>query len=352
MADTPDLSAGESVEELGDFLAEHLDDGEQTDEQKEESQEEQQESPDDELEAENSEAEGEQTEEAKEADELPELAETLEGLAEQIGVDAADLLALGVTIKVNGKDKVVTIADALNGHALESDAAQRSEVLAAQQHQFNEQVQRADTEYRQRFQNLDQILQFAATELMEAESNEDLDQLLTDGDTEGYLQAKRRMETRQAKIGQIGHERNRLMAEEQTRQQAAKSEYRSQQEQLLLRDYPELNDPEKGSAFDREITTAVTSYGFSPVEVEEWMGGAYDHRHIKILKDAIAFKALQNGKASTRKKLKLLPKVRKPGASRGSEEESLDKTQELKKRVRSAGGRDEDLNIRLFEDFA
>ena len=105
-----------------------------------------------------------------------------------------------------------------------------------------------------------------------------------------------------------GLERARIQQaqEAQQREQAA-TQQRIQQEIQLLKDaVPETRTEEGFKAFREEILTyAPKEYGFSAEEI----GNLGDHRHLRVLKDAIAYRKLQAEKAKVAAKVKDVPPV-------------------------------------------
>jgi uncharacterized protein YgiM (DUF1202 family) len=79
-------------------------------------------------------------------------------------------------------------------------------------------------------------------------------------------------------------------ANQQTNEQA-RSAYLSQEVEMLKGFHPELFDAEKGPEVkERLVTQASESYGFSPEEIN----GVMDHRHMRVLMDAIAYRQLNS----------------------------------------------------------
>lgn len=335
----------DDIEGLGDYIAENeLDDIEEPSLDGEQAKpEEPVEEP---VESEQSDAEA--VEDEPEA-EVPELADSLEGLAEQIELDVDDLKALNVTLDVNGESRSMTIADALEQVSQSEAVTVQSEQLAESQRTHNQHVEQATAVWQDRLQRIEAVVE--ALEADAAEDPVDLNYILMNEGTEEYLMAKERIDQRSKRLGDAQTARQQAVEEQQQFNANKLAEHRASEGQVLLKKYPELSDPEKATVFDNRFKTAGAAYGFSPEELAQYMGGYYDVRYINILLDAHDARLAKDKQPALKQKLKALPKVRKPGAARGADEVSLDKSRALRKRIRETGGNDPDSVAELFSDL-
>jgi len=103
--------------------------------------------------------------------------------------------------------------------------------------------------------------------------------------------------------------------------------YLAKEAEMLQGYYPELFDEEKGSETrDRLVNTAAEAYGFSPEELTAVM----DHRHIRVLMDAIKYQELNSESGKKRVEQKVQQKTvrsskRKMNAAQAAEQKKRDK---------------------------
>lgn len=269
------------------------------------------------VEAEEAEAESEE-ESSEEPDttepdepESEELPDTLEALAEALNMESADLAGhLKVPIKVNGKIEHVTLTEAMKGHQLESDYRQKTSELAEQRRQLDAQSQRALESWQQRVSQLDEIIgQFdepgpSAAELV----------TLMEDDPQEYLRTAAKQKEREERLDKAKKVRDEEFAKyrEQLGQQFATN--RVHQQQLLQEKIPDLTKPDKLREFEDGLTGFLRNQSFSDDEISGFFS-SFDHRHVLIARDAMRYRAMQEGKKSLPKKLQGKSKVLKPGAS-------------------------------------
>lgn len=110
------------------------------------------------------------------------------------------------------------------------------------------------------------------------------------------------------------------------------SKLRDEQVKLLTDKLPELKDQKKFEALKTEVFEgAEKHYGFTPEEVSQVL----DHRNILLIKDALAYRKLQENKPDSLKKVVKALKVVKPGTPKPA----LSKAEGLKK-LRERVGKD------------
>lgn len=88
----------------------------------------------------------------------------------------------------------------------------------------------------------------------------------------------------------------------QETQQAARQAYLTKEAELLRGFHPELFDEEKGGEMKSGlVSTAAEAYGFAPEELAALM----DHRHVRVLMDAVAYQQLnsESGKKKVEQKV-------------------------------------------------
>jgi len=147
-----------------------------------------------------------------------------------------------------------------------------------------------------------------------------------------------------AKLKQYGNVLSNLKQQAQEIQAQAEQEQQQSQREARIRFVQSLQQELPGYTpeVDAKITqTALRDYGLRP---EELMGLS-DIRYAKILHDAVKYRELQTQKPLTEQKVKVAPKVIRPGAKAS---QSANRDQELRERLRKSGGRDENAATALL----
>ena len=240
---------------------------------------------------------------------LEELPSTLADLAEAIGVTADEFAEhLKVPIKVNGQAGEATLAELVQGHQLGADYTQKTMKLADDRRALEAQTKAAGDAWQQRLQQTEEMVVLLEQQVGAGEMSQERLVQLADEDPEEYHRVKARRDMLQENIVSA---RTQMQAMRQQRT----AEYRAQQQGLLQQNMPEVNDAEKLSTFETGAAKYLNGFGFSGQDVAEFFGGAYDHRHVLILRDAMNWRNMEKAKPAITKKLKGLPKVTKPGAA-------------------------------------
>jgi len=130
-----------------------------------------------------------------------------------------------------------------------------------------------------------------------------------------------------------------LRHQEQTQaQQRATSAFLEQQREQLFAKMPEFKDDAKRAAFQSDLVKFGTeTYGFQPQEIN----GAYDHRLMMVMRDAIAYRKLQAAKPKPTNAVQpqhQAPRVSQPGPRVSSGEAEARKTQNLQAQINKPGG--------------
>lgn len=132
---------------------------------------------------------------------------------------------------------------------------------------------------------------------------------LANEDPAGFVKKKADFDTRMSTLQGAVAERNRMLAEDHKGVVQRETE-------ALMTAIPELKDPVKARAFSADLDSNLREYGFKPEEI----AGVVDHRMIKVVRDAMLYRAGEAArKAAAAKAVKPnVPKVVKPGAGDSS----------------------------------
>jgi hypothetical protein len=128
------------------------------------------------------------------------------------------------------------------------------------------------------------------------------DEALFNSDPLAYMEAKlaydKQAEAYQQRVGQLQQQ----VQANQEQHQHMRQAYLAREAEMLQGYYPELFDDDKGPQVrDRLVNTAAEAYGFSPEELTSVM----DHRHVRVLMDAIKYQELnsESGKKKVEQKV-------------------------------------------------
>lgn len=234
--------------------------------------------------------------------------------AEEAGVDPAaaeaDPKPESFTIKVDGKDMVLTadeMAEHVKAGMREKDYRQKTmetaEVRkAADAEKAQARAQR--DEYAAKLQDFSGRANYELNAL-EAQLTEDLLQ----SDPVTYLSTQRIVTQRQAELAQAQRDLQKINDQRQSEQLDAQRQHLATQQELLLAKLPEWRDPAKAKAESTQIKEYLVSQGLAPEEAE-----FTDHRAVLMARKAMQFDALMERARATSKKVAAAPpKVERPG---------------------------------------
>jgi len=105
---------------------------------------------------------------------------------------------------------------------------------------------------------------------------------------------------------------------------------REEQLQILGKNLPEWNDPEKGGKLKLAIKNYALGKGFTEQEISMLI----DARSIQVLHDAMKYENLLNAKIA-KKKAKVVPKVQKPGTATSKTEVKSESVKRLKSKAKN-----------------
>lgn len=201
------------------------------------------------------------------------------------------------TVKVDGEELQVTRDELLNGYQRDADYRRKTQAVA-------EERRAAEAERTRQAEITAKLV--AEYQKLAGNDEPEPDWIkLSEEDPIGYVQMRAQWEAKQAR---------KARAREQTEQLVKQQRWEIAQAEIVkLRDKaPEWRDPE---AFKRDwkalVADASSHYGFS----EDELSAVLDHRSILALRDAAAYRRLQDKKAVVTKKVEAAPaKVVKPGS--------------------------------------
>lgn len=280
--------------------------------------------------------EADATEPAAEKLELP---ETLDELAEALGWSADDLAA-HVKAKVGEKGEMVSLADIRRGHMRDADYTQKSQRLADERRSFDTAVEQATRAWQAKLQTADELLTILKSEVDTGPSDADLARLANEDPAE-YVRSRADKDRKERALAALRAHWQNIRSQEQQATQQRLMAHRAEQQDALRRTMPELADPEKASRFESDSRKYLVASGFSDLEIDGLFNGPFDHRQILVIRDAMRFRAMKEGKTKLEKTLRAKPPVLKPGAASGGRKPPEETRAALVNRLRTrAGGRE------------
>jgi hypothetical protein len=284
-------------------------------------------------------AEGEAEAEAPDA-ETVELPESLDDFAKALELEPDALHSLRVKVKVNGKEQEVTLEEAIKGYSRESDYTQRTTELANQRRTHAEQVERSNQAIRQRFEQVETMAQALAETLQGSKIRERIAEHENPNspsyDPGKAYELKQQLQAAAEIYQRVAADRDAQQKQAQAERDQKRAKWRGEQVDALLGYMPDLKDATKLAAFEREIAEGLPAYGFSIDEVKAF-AGSYDARQMRIVRDALKYRALEKSRSTRDAKLKELPKKLKPGTKKPGIQQS--KIDDLKARFRKTNDR-------------
>lgn len=261
---------------------------------------------------------------------------SLEELAEALELPLDDFLGkIKGRVKIGGEEKEVTLAELRNGYQMESDYRRKTHELAETRKAFESEREQVATELNRQYQEAQHLTGVLEQQLVGEFNTIDWNQLRAENPAE-FAARRQEFNERMAQIQgikqNVGFQLQR-QAEEAAQKQAFELQNILQQEaQKLAEVIPEFRDESKAKEVKGKIKSFLKDFGFSDQEI----GGIYDHRYVKILHDAMAYRELKSKGVETKNKVSVAPKLAKPGSTDKSSANNR-AIQELRSRLRKSG---------------
>jgi len=120
--------------------------------------------------------------------------------------------------------------------------------------------------------------------------------------------------------------------------------YAAEQAEILRKEMPELNDPEKSKQLLEDIQTVAVDYYQVPVEI---LGNLKHTWEFKIVRDAVAYRKLQTSKTKVVEKTKGARPMVKAGAKKTASGTKVMKQKEARSKMQKSGSLDDVTNYLL-----
>ena len=296
-------------------------------------------------------ADGDEITESEETDatdkELEASFETLSELAEATGMDQEEFLKnIKATVKVQGEQSEVNLAELIKGYQLQSDYTRKNEAFLNQKKEWEAQQEQARNELTAEFQKTGAAFRVAQDELMREYHATDWATLEKD-DPQQFLIKRQKFGERQASLdAQINQATQHAQAyaekQQQERQQFSQQQLQKEEE-LLLSALPNWSNAETRKAESVKVGEYLMNQGFNAEEV----GNITDHRLIVMAQKAMQADKVAGDTDVALKKVKKAPKLIKPNARQTPNQAKAARTAKLMKVAKSTG-RPEDIAAALI----
>ena len=248
-----------------------------------------------------------------------EVPQTVQGLAEMLNVDVGDLVD-HLQIEIKGDDgtaQTITLAEAIHGTMRTDDYTQKTQQLAEDRRQFDANILQATQTFQMKQQHTDDLLAVLQAQINTGPTDEQLTELLDYDPEEHYRQKALRDNQLKAVEGVIAHQQQERQ-QSLLQQQQLEAQNRHEQQRLFSNWLPEVKDATKLGEFETGVREYLTkdihpTGTYSSDEVDNFFN-TYDARQALILKDAMAYRALQKGGKEMTRRLKAKTRVLKPNA--------------------------------------
>jgi hypothetical protein len=240
--------------------------------------------------------------------------------------DKADEQPELYTVKVAGDEVQVTLEEALKGYSREQDYTRKTQALAEQSKAEMAAIAAARDEYLSKLQTVEKII---------TASQPRVDQSLRHTNPAEWsaqmLQHQQWADQRRALEAESG----RLNAERSQEEARERETLASREAEALLAALPEWKDPAIAKAETAALREYGQSIGFTDAELDDVL----DHRAVRVLRDAMAYRDLKAKTGKVRSAVES-KKIAKPGTASATPSKAQD-LQRAKTRLRQSGSVDD-----------
>lgn len=217
------------------------------------------------------------------------------------------------TVKVDGKEIEVNLAELKNGYQRQADYTRKTTAVAEQARTVEAEIQKTQQERSQYIEKLNTYAQNLQT-VVQQQSAIDWSNLLNTDPVE-YLKQKHLFDQRQAALQQTQREQFDVQQRNEAEQAQNYQKHILTQRQLLEEQLPEWKDAKKAAKEIDQIRQYLIDNGMDDKQIN----GISDHRAIVLTRKAMLFDKLLKDAPEVTKKVERLPaKVVKPGSTEGS----------------------------------
>lgn len=214
------------------------------------------------------------------------------------------------------------------GTLRQSDYTRKTQEIAEQRKQFEER----QAEIAQKAQTFDQNINFAIQVAEQYLPKPPTSEML-DSDPIGYLQQREAYETKANELRQLYQARQQHQEAQTKERMQSFEQMKAKEAELLIAAMPQLKDKAKLETFQKDILEVLPHYGFSQDDLQQ----VYDHRLVRMLADATAYRKLMKSKPLAEAKGKDAAPVQQPGKRHSPAEEEARSRQSKMRDLRKTG---------------
>ena len=229
------------------------------------------------------------------------------------------------TVTIDGTNFEVTQDELIQGYQRNADYTRKTQELAAEKQQSSDFVERSKKDVEAKLARLDQLNQAASAQLQQEYAQVDFEKLYDEDPVEA-ARMEHKMRKKNEQLQQVQQQTQQLQMEEFNKYLEA------QQKQLNVK-VPEINHPERGPQFKKQMRDYLSNMGFDNKEIDS----VYDHRYVMLVKDAMSYRNLQKAKPQIKKKAVNAPKVVKGGVSKSKGQQEAEVKRQQLSRLKKSG---------------
>lgn len=218
----------------------------------------------------------------------------------------------------DGKDEVVeaTTEDLAKSYMRQQDYTKKTQALAARENEAVEFLTKKHEEIRSQYLSQAELTRAAIVQMAGIKSEDEMAALATTDPSAWVAESQRQR--------QIGNYLNQLSQQIDGEKQQAKAQEEQWTQQQRQKQFSEAWDVLSKDGIDKEKLSkiyggATEKYGFSSEE----LATVYDHRMVRVLKDAVAYQALKAQKPAVMQKAQNAPRM--PSRQAAPAQERIDK---------------------------
>lgn len=256
--------------------------------------------------------------------------------------DPSDLLGLTTTVKIDGEEKEVSLADITKSYQLEGHLNRKSIELSETQKHYREAIEQTNAYAQQQAQQLDQLAQQLAAQI-----DYDSQRLsaLRETDPEQYLVQKDQLADRQEVFQKAIQQRELINQQQQAAQQVEYDQFLQDQANKVIDLIPDWKDAAKADAEKSKLSSYLMGQEFTTDEVSNLA----DARLVSMARKAMLFDELQQAKPAITKKVTKAPKVVKSGKATDPKQQKANARHQLLAKAKR--GTDADLEAAAAQLF-
>lgn len=274
---------------------------------------------------------------------------TTTDLAKVLGIDEAALDVdtdgnISIKTKIDGKDGAAKFADLLKNYQIQGHAENRARIVAEQEKALQFRAQEVERDFQQRLSHAEQLATVAAQELMGEYQQYDWKALDQHEDQGAVAALKLKFQERQQKIKSafegINSHRQQLGQQAEVQKQARLQTERERLPTVI----PEWKDQSVAVKESGEIADWMLKRGYPREAVESLHNSTA--QDVATFRNAMLFDKLQQSKSVVENKVRLAPKIVKPGQAQT--DAAGQAVRNLKQSVTKSGGKNGSLEAYLL----